>query len=190
MKKSAFKYYHSNRQVYAAKLNRGNFNEVLKLIANHGAVERYAADEAECQIDFVQNWPDSRVHTLKRGMYLVTENSGLKALGDWEFNYSPVLHMPSYYYPTDDEVKIIKCLNWDAELCYGYDYITSETGLDRATAKKAIDNLRSMGVVQFYRGLMTDDGEVAGSGFCVGDRHKAEALLYRHYGEGNREQQT
>lgn len=183
-----YTYYRPNRQVIGIRYTKGNTKDVLELISKHGAVEKYETNDDTGQIDFTQHWPRDGVQSLKRGMYITSENSGLRACtkGEFESQFTRIYNMPSYYNPTDDEVKVLECLNRDAEMCYPYDYICGETGLTRDQAKAAIDRLRSFGAVEFWRGLMTDDGEVAGSGFCWGDPHKAEALLYRHYGEGGR----
>lgn len=181
-------YYRENRTVIAMKLTKGTYKQVLELIANHGATEKYAANVDDCQIDFTQRWPREGKQTLKRGMYITSENSGLKVYSKYDFNnrFTRIYKMSEWYYPTDNEVKIIECLPSYDDMCYGYDYICGETKLTRSEAKAAVDNLRDMGVVTFYRGLMTDDGEVAGAGFCIGDNNKAEALLYRHYHENKK----
>ena len=179
-------YYRPNKQVIGMRLTKSSYKQVLDLIANHGGVEKYAANIDDCYIHFTQRWPREGVLKLNRGMYVTSENSGLRVYSKWDFenNFTRIHSMPSYYHPTDDEVKVLECLNRDAEMCYPYDYICGETGLTRDQAKAAIDRLREFGAVEFWRGLMNDDGEVAGSGFCWGDPHKAEALLYRHYGGG------
>lgn len=178
-------YYRPTRQVIGMKLTKGTYKDVLSLIANHGAVEKYAANFEDIKIDFTQRWPIEGVQTITKGMYIISENIGLKVYTAREFNnkFTQIYSMPSYYSPTDDEVKVLECLERD-ELCYPYDYICDHTGLTRKEAKAAVSRLRSFGAVEYWRGLMTDDGEVAGSGFCWGDPHKAEALLYRYYYNG------
>lgn len=52
----------------------------------------------------------------------------------------------------------------DSEFCIGYVHLT-QIG-DRDTLRPVIKQLRDMGFVEYLRGLMTEDGEVAGSGFC------------------------
>jgi len=178
-----YTYYRENKQVIGMKLTKSSFKKVAELIANHGAVEKYAANSEECYISFTQQWPREEAVTLKRGMYITSENAGLKVYLAWEFKnrFTEVpLALPSYYTPTDNEVKVIGSLSRDSELCWGYDHICSETGLTRQEAKKAIDNLRLYDVVHFWRGLMTEEGEVAGAGFCLGSVNRAEALLYRY----------
>ena len=179
-----YTYYRENHTVIGMKLTKGTYKDVLKLIANHGATEKYTANFEECYIDFTQQWPREGVQSLKKGMYITSENAGLKVYSSYDFKnrFSRIYKMSSWYSPTDAEVKVLECLNRDAEMCYPYSYICSETGLTRKEAKAAVSNLRSMGAVEYWRGLMTEENEVAGSGFCWGDPHRAEALLYRHYG--------
>lgn len=179
-------YYRENRTVIGMKLTKGTYKEVFDLITKHGASQEYTADRDKCEITFTQQWPREGEQTIKRGMYITSENYGLKVYSPYDFRnrFTRIYKMSDWYSPTADEVKIIECLHWDAELCYGYDWICDTTKLTRTEAKAAIDNLRDMGVVTFWRGLMTEEGEVAGSGFCIGDRYKAEALLYRYYGDG------
>lgn len=183
-----YTYYERCEQLIGMRLTKGTFNEVLKLISGHGMVEKYAANSEDCTIDFTQRWPRSAdVQTIRRGEYITSENSGLHVYAPWEFRgrFEQVYHMDSWYTPTPDEVAVIECLDFSAEYCWAYDHICGETKLDRATATKIVAKLRDMGVVAFYRGLMNDDGEVCGSGFCIRDRYRAEALLYRYYGGKN-----
>lgn len=179
-------YYRPNKTVIGMRLTKSTYKDVLSLIENHGGVETCIGDIQDCQIAFKQIWPREAEQIIKRGMYITSENAGLKVYSKWEFEngFTRIYDMPSYYSPTDNEVKILECLNRDAEMCYPYSWICDETGLTRDEAKTAIDRLRDFGAVEFWRGLMDDDGNVAGSGFCWGDPHKAEALLYRHYREG------
>lgn len=50
----------------------------------------------------------------------------------------------------------------DAEYCVGYRDIGGKTPENIA----AIKELKEHEMIVFYRGLMTEDGEVAGSGWC------------------------
>jgi hypothetical protein len=183
-----YTYYSSYRHVIGIRYTKGNAKDVLELISKHGAVEKYEIDDDTGRIDFTQHWPRDNVQSLKRGDWVTSENAGLKVYGNREFKdqFTQIYSMPSYYSPTDDEVKVLECLNRDAEMCYPYSYICDETKLTRHQAKAAIDRLRSFGAVKCWVGLMTEEGDVAGSGFCWGDPHKAEALLYRYYGNGEK----
>lgn len=182
-----FKNYKANKVVWAAQLRKGNFKTLAAAVDYHGAADTVEVDETTHTIKFTTSSPwDRDVHHLRLGDFIIFENAGPRVVAGRHFkdSYTEIYPLPSYYSPTDDEVKIIEALGTDDEYCYNYDYITSETGLDRAAAKKAVDNLRKLGVVKFWRGLMNDDGEVQGAGFNVDDRLRAEALLYRHYREG------
>lgn len=55
----------------------------------------------------------------------------------------------------------------DGEYCLPFDYISDGTNLDRKAVRKACRSLARKGLAGFYRGLMTDDGEVAGSGYSI-----------------------
>ena len=65
---------------------------------------------------------------------------------------------------------------YDSERCISFDWIESETKLNRKEVQKACRSLREKGLVEFYRGLMTDDGEVAGSGYCTS--YEGRAFLH------------
>ena len=47
--------------------------------------------------------------------------------------------------------------------------MSAATGADRSEIKRAIADLKSADLVVFASGLMTDDGEVAGSGYALDD---------------------
>lgn len=67
------------------------------------------------------------------------------------------------------ELEILQGLSND-EMCYAYNYICDITFpevLERKEAQKIIKRLRGLGLVRYVRGLMTEDGDVAGSGFCL-----------------------
>ena len=67
---------------------------------------------------------------------------------------------------TENQYKILKSLEND-EMCYYYSYIEKETKLSREVLEKEVKTLRKAGLVLYVRGLMTDEGEVAGSGFSA-----------------------
>lgn len=56
----------------------------------------------------------------------------------------------------------------DGEMCVGFKYLSDE-GTDIKTVRRACRSLRRKGLAEYYRGLMTEDGEVAGSGYCITD---------------------
>ena len=81
---------------------------------------------------------------------------------------------------TDNEKKVLTVLadetdTW-GERCIGFDWIIGDTNLTRKEVQKACKKLREYKFVHFYRGLMTEDGEVAGSGYCVSS--EGEAFIY------------
>jgi hypothetical protein len=55
----------------------------------------------------------------------------------------------------------------DGEMCLPFSYIEGDTKLNTKEVRKACRSLRMKGFAQFYRGLMTEDGEVAGSGYSI-----------------------
>lgn len=177
------KYYETkSTQVLATKLTKGNMKAVAKAIA--GRLD--TIQDSVVVDDKSIKWITSRIleqeHELKRGQYLVMTNAWAVAIPAHEFKwkYDEITpHMPTYYTPSENEVKIIRALS--DEYYYPYSYIEDETGLSRSEAKESIDKLRMVGVVRFARGLMTEEGEVAGSGFGIRDHTRADALLYRYY---------
>lgn len=70
---------------------------------------------------------------------------------------------------TDNQDKILSVLQhgYGGEFCYNYDQLEYETALTRTVLKEEIKILKELGIVQYVRGLMTEDGEVAGSGFTI-----------------------
>lgn len=65
--------------------------------------------------------------------------------------------------PIDEHILVV--LSGTEEHCCGYWSLESPE-YKRPELKKAIKKLRDLGYVEYWRGLMTEDGEVAGSGFC------------------------
>jgi hypothetical protein len=57
---------------------------------------------------------------------------------------------------------ILADLSSTEEYCFGYGNLGGKTPENVA----AIKELKSHDLIEFWRGLMTDDGEVAGSGWC------------------------
>lgn len=70
-----------------------------------------------------------------------------------------------------------------AEWCPNYEALVNATGLDIKTVKGIVQKFKSMGYFRTYKGLMTDDGEVAGSGFGIPNQDRVNALelaMYRY----------
>lgn len=178
-------YQTKRRGAHAAKLKKSNIELVAKAISERLDTKEGSVAIDETGIKWVQIHILEQEHHLKFGEYLVM-SVWVKVLSPYDFerDYEKVVpYLPSYFVPNENEVKILKLLSKN-EYYWGYDYICDETGLTRVQAKEAIDRLRLVGAVNFLRGLMTEDGEVAGSGFGVDDNERAEALLYRYYGNG------
>lgn len=53
------------------------------------------------------------------------------------------------------------------EHCVTFDYISEESKVPVKELPKIMKSLRSKGLVEFYRGLVTEDCQVAGSGYCL-----------------------
>lgn len=54
----------------------------------------------------------------------------------------------------------------DGEMCVSFAYIAYNKR-DIKAVRRACRSLRRKGLAEYYRGLMTDEGEVAGSGYCI-----------------------
>ena len=79
---------------------------------------------------------------------------------------------------TPNEIKVLQVLYDDTdhwgEKCIAFDWIMEESKLSRKEVQKACKVLREKGLIQFFRGLMNDEGQVAGSGYCIsaeGQKH-------------------
>ncbi len=53
------------------------------------------------------------------------------------------------------------------EHCVGFDPMVRETGMHRAEVRRIVRHLSRRGYAEFWRGLCTDEGELAGSGYCI-----------------------
>lgn len=169
------------KSVLVAKVTKRNMKKVSKWIGERLDVEKSSVIDGEIYYE-----TGGASSTAEVGEYIVMNSDQVRTLSKLQLEsyYQKNYHLiPLYYTPTENQVKVIKAL--DDELYYGYDYICNETDLDRSEAKEAITTLRQIGVVDFARGLMNDDGEVGGSGFAILDRLRAEALLYRYYGDND-----
>lgn len=72
---------------------------------------------------------------------------------------------------SENELKVLEVLNeltrTHGETCIAFDYILGETKLPLKEIRNACRSLTKKGLAEFYRGLMTEEGEVAGSGYCI-----------------------
>jgi len=67
----------------------------------------------------------------------------------------------------DLKIKIIEMFLEDESSAYCYGYFEKKTGESRERIKKIMDGLRHNGTIEHVRGLIDDDGQVAGSGFAL-----------------------
>lgn len=51
--------------------------------------------------------------------------------------------------------------------CYSFAGIMAETSLDRRSVRLACRSLKRKGFAEFHKGLWSEDGEPAGSGYCA-----------------------
>ena len=70
---------------------------------------------------------------------------------------------------------LAECTRSGGELCMAFKSIASytEPDLDEKAVRRACRSLKVKGFAEFHRGLMDDDGKVAGSGYCVSDEGEA-----------------
>jgi hypothetical protein len=71
---------------------------------------------------------------------------------------------------TEQEETVLVELNYDAEYCRNYQHLEYRTDIKRKWLEPIIKRLKELEYIEFYRGLMTDEGEVAGSGWCRSKR--------------------
>jgi len=66
-------------------------------------------------------------------------------------------------------LKVLKALNDSSgDFCFqSFATLMKETGLDRKVVRRACRFLARRGYAEFARGLWTDEGEVAGSGYAA-----------------------
>lgn len=192
--KLGFTDWRKNGWWYGGKLTKKNFDEAVDFIkrCNGGEVN---VNKQKGEIQFTKYAIPVAGETLAIahiGDYLMRNVSGfggqVQVFKPHEFKnafskkqaYGPL----RFYSITEVEYQVLRSImEHDTDMCYPYSWIMDYTKLDRAETKKAVDHLRELGIVEFYRGLMTDDGEVAGSGFGITgtlEQLLAELLMSRH----------
>lgn len=67
---------------------------------------------------------------------------------------------------TDFEQEVLITLHSDAEYCHNYKSISRNLNVEKEDLVPAIEKFKKLGFLEYYRGLMTEEGEVAGSGWC------------------------
>lgn len=74
---------------------------------------------------------------------------------------------PQYKLDSDDlAVLAVLRFHLDEYMYGGYKFL-SDTKLNRKQLERIIKKLKGLGLVEYAKGLMTEDGEVAGSGFAI-----------------------
>lgn len=92
----------------------------------------------------------------------------------------------AFYVPELNEksFKIYKALlAGRGENYFPYSYLERETGMDRGELRELLGIHKKLGIIQYARGLMNEEGEVAGSGFGIpyGDAYNsAELACYKY----------
>lgn len=74
----------------------------------------------------------------------------------------------------DNEKAILQEITSNSEYCINYQHLVGTNNLSRKQIEPIIARLKDMQFIEFHRGLMTEDGEVAGSGWCrteLGNRY-------------------
>lgn len=67
---------------------------------------------------------------------------------------------------TENEEAVLAEMHSDGEYCINYTYLAGLNGMSRKELQPIIKHLKELGYIDFYRGLMTEEGEVAGAGWC------------------------
>lgn len=191
-----FKDYRRNSWYYGGKLTRKNFDEAVELIKrcnNNFNRDLIVVDKVNGTIVFPVTDTDMtpKKETAMLGDYLARDVSGgwgevrKYSAGDFKSRFTERVSYRElrFYSLTEVEYQVLQALQYDSDMCYGYDWIMDYTKVDRKETKKAVDHLRDLQVIGFHRGLMNDDGEVAGSGFGINDMTQelmAELLCLRY----------
>jgi len=70
----------------------------------------------------------------------------------------------------DHEKAVLERLDWaGGEYFWGFDTIAVDMQLEHDQVRNACHSLKAKGLACFARGLMTEDGELAGSGYGITD---------------------
>ena len=193
--KLGFSNWSRNSWFYGGKLTRKNFDGVVELIKrcnNNFDKDLIVIDKVNGTIVFPVTDTDMtpKKETAMLGDFLARNVSGgwgevrKYTAGEFKSQFTEKVSYRDlrFYSLTEIEYQVLQALH-DSDLCYGYDWIMDYTKVDRKETKKAVDHLRELRVISFYRGLMNDDGEVAGSGFGICEpmqEQMAELLCLRY----------
>jgi len=72
----------------------------------------------------------------------------------------------------DNELAVLKVLaeaySWDEDFCFSpFAPLMEQTGLDRATVRRACRSLRRKGLTRYQSGLWAETGELSGAGYAA-----------------------
>ena len=75
----------------------------------------------------------------------------------------------------ENEKLCLSCLTsvfggYEGEFCMAFKTISGDTKLEVKAVRRAVRSLARKGLAKFYRGLMTEDGEVAGAGYTATEK--------------------
>ena len=72
---------------------------------------------------------------------------------------------------TPDAIKCLDALygstSPDGEMCVPFAPLMAHTELDRKTVRRNVRALARKGLAEYFRGLCTENGEMAGAGYCI-----------------------
>jgi hypothetical protein len=57
--------------------------------------------------------------------------------------------------------------------CVSFKWFSSYFDWDRSKVRRVVRSLAAGGFAEYHRGLFTEDGDVAGSGYCITDAGRA-----------------
>lgn len=79
---------------------------------------------------------------------------------------------------TENEEAVLVELYSSEENCVGYKFIEGVNSMGRKDLEPIIKHLKELGYINYWRGLMNEDGEVGGSGWCRS--HKGNEYVEEH----------
>ncbi len=74
---------------------------------------------------------------------------------------------------TADCAKVLSFLCNDSGWCFPFAPIMQDTGLDRASVRRACRLLKRKGLAEYHKGLWSEDGEMGGAGYCASEAGRA-----------------
>lgn len=67
------------------------------------------------------------------------------------------------------------------DYCVGFSPLVLDCGMDRQAIRRVVRHFARKGWAEYYKGLLTEDGDLAGSGYCI--THEGRAALSRARGD-------